>query len=60
MPLDGIDRIVSRGQSILDDQDSVEAHRNFNNWVRQTTSWLNENFPTVVCQQIGLLKVIPI
>ena len=45
MPLDGLDKIVAKGQQLLDEHEPVKAHSAFNYWVSEVSRWLNSKFP---------------
>ena len=45
MPLDGLDKLVAKGQSLLDEHDPVDTHSDFNYWVSEVSRWLNDLFP---------------
>lgn len=45
MPLEGLDEIAAKGQTLLDEHDAVQTHKNFNRWVSEVARWLNEKFP---------------
>lgn len=45
MPLDGLDKLVSRGQRLLDEHEPVQAHSEFNYWVNEVSRWLSGKFP---------------
>ncbi|AGF77428.1 hypothetical protein UWK_00854 [Desulfocapsa sulfexigens DSM 10523] len=45
MPLEGLDKIVAKGQILLDEHEPVETHSEFNYWVNEVTDWLTTKFP---------------
>lgn len=45
MPLDGLDKLVAKGQSLLDKHGPVETHSAFNYWVSEASRWLNDLCP---------------
>lgn len=45
MPLDGLDKLVAKGQRLLDGQEPVQTHGEFNRWVSEVSRWLNSKFP---------------
>ena len=45
MPLTGMDKLVAKGQCLLDEHDPVDTHSAFNYWVSETSRWLNDLYP---------------
>lgn len=45
MPFDGLDKIVAKGQRLLDGHDPVDTHSSFNHWVSEISRWLNDLYP---------------
>jgi hypothetical protein len=44
MPLEGLDKLVARGQNLLDKHEPVNAHSEFNRWVNEVSGWINSKF----------------
>jgi hypothetical protein len=45
MPVEGLDKLTARGQSLLDSHEAADAHSDFNRWISEVGEWLNDNHP---------------
>ncbi len=45
MSIEGLDKYSAKGYHLLDDNDPMVAHQDFNQWIREVSNWLNESFP---------------
>jgi predicted nucleotide-binding protein len=44
-PLEGLDKLITQGSALLDGQDAVSTHDDYNSWVSDVSQWLNKRFP---------------